>query len=118
MTAERLQILRMVQEGKLTAEEAAKLLEAMEVQPRAAAADAKYLRVRVLDRAGKGRSAELRVPMGLVRTVGKVFGLGFLRTPDGQTLDWADIERALQAGQAGRAIEVESDAGRVEIYLE
>lgn len=111
---ERLQILRMVQEGKVTPEEGVRLLEALEASP--AGGEARTLRVRVLDPGGQRRQAEVRVPLGLVRLLTRVAEP--LLKVSGQNLDLAALEQAIRAGQAGRILEVETATQRVEIDLE
>ncbi len=75
MTAERLRILNLVAEGKISAAEAATLLDALGADrpggaaPRAGAGGApRYLRVLVEDPQGEhGSKVDVRVPMNLIR---------------------------------------------------
>lgn len=114
MNDESLQILKMVESGKLSADEAAKLLEAVEAPP-ATREPARSIRIRVLERGGK-KETNLRLPTGLVN-----FLLQFAKPEvnwQGQYLDMAQVQAAIKAGQSGRIVELEHENGRVEIFLE
>ena len=84
---ERLRVLEMVAEGKLTADEADELLGAMEPAPqpagrvafappalplRPAAAPQRYLAIRVMD--GDQAKVNVRIPLGLARGAAKWLG--------------------------------------------
>ncbi|MCB2154831.1 hypothetical protein KQI84_08075 [bacterium] len=113
MSNERRQILEMLSEGKITADEAERLLAAIETgpaeQPKTAppAATAvvakkrpKYLCVRIEDKGGeKNERVNVRVPLGLVRAGMKFKGL----MPDHAA---AKVEAALE----GKGIEADLSA--------
>jgi SHOCT-like protein len=84
MNENRRQILEMLSTGKITADEAERLISAMETEP-STASDAngsetrpktkpKYIRV-VVDDNGKGAKANIRVPMQLLRSGVKLAAL-------------------------------------------
>jgi len=122
LTAERLQILKMVETGQISADEAARLLEALE----SGAKDAKrastttaprWLRVRVTDlRSGKAK-VNVNIPMSLV-SVGLKMGAKFAPEMDGVDMD--EIREAIQMGVQGKIIDVadEEDEEHVEIFIE
>ncbi len=123
---ERLRILRMVEEGKLTPEDAARLLEALKEaddtppSPTAAAPGhkARWLRIRVTE--GDGTRVNVNLPVGLVKAALKVaqrYG-GLDETAAGDIM--RALEEAIAAGESGRIVEVmdQEDGDRVEIYLE
>ncbi len=122
---ERLKILHMVEEGKISAEEGAKLLAALSAgaqrQPEAAAsgygAEPRWFRVRVTDRATGRPKVNVNSPMGLVN-VGLKMGARFV--PDMDGVDMAQVIEAIKNGQQGKIIDVsdEEDGERVEIYVE
>ncbi len=123
-TEERLKILNMIAEGKLTAEEGAQLLKALQgasSRSRAAASssegDPRYLRVRVTS-ADSGRvKASLNIPMSLIN-VGLRMGARF--APDLEGLDFEEVLEAIKGGMRGKIIDVEDDDEneRVEIFVE
>ena len=119
---ERMRILKMIEEKQITAEEGAKLLEAL----RAAGSDgaqreettkARWLRVRVTDRMTGKVKVNVNIPVGLV-DVGLKMGARF--APDMNGLDLNAIQAAIKGGMQGRIIEVddESDNERVEVFVE
>ncbi len=128
---ERMKILQMVQEGKITAEDAAGLLEALEeggdegrvagivVNEMNAAPGRKprWLRVRVTDtNTGKPR-VNVRLPMSLVN-VGLKMGSRF--APEVEGLDMDMLSEAIASGEVGQIVDVvdEQDGEHVEVFLE
>ena len=118
---ERVKILKMVEEGKLTAEEAAGLLTALGKGKRKRApsvdAESRWLRVRVTDLATGKPKVNVNIPMRLVN-VGLRVGARFI--PDMEGVELQDLSRALEEGMTGKIIDVvdEEDNERVEIYAE
>lgn len=119
---ERMRILKMIADKQITAEEGARLLEALraassESQPRAEAPKARWLRIRVTDR-GTGRAKlNVSIPASLV-DVGLKMGARF--APEMAGMDTSAIQQALKEGIQGRILEVddEADNERVEIFME
>ena len=126
---ERMQILKMLEEGKITAADAAALLEALETgaekaqendQSPAPGQKARWLRVRVTDQATGKRKVSVNVPIGLVNVALKV-GAKFV--PELDEMDSAQVTEALEAiksGAHGKIVDVEDDEDgeRVEIFVE
>jgi hypothetical protein len=118
---ERLRILKLIEEGKITAEEGARLLEALNKSSRrqtgAGEGDSRWLRVRVTDlRSGKP-ALNVNLPLSLVN-VGLRVGARFV--PDVEGIDLASVASALQQGVTGKIMDVvdEDEGQRVEIYVE
>jgi hypothetical protein len=122
-TEERMQILNMVAEGQISAEDGAKLLAALEpakkdVRVVAQAPSApKWFRVRVTDLESGKSKVNVNLPMSLV-DVGTRMGARF--APELEDLDFNDIIEQIKSGAQGKIIEVEDAEGgeRVEIYVE
>lgn len=121
LTAERMQILKMIENGQVTADEAAKLLEALETgakdAKRAGATAPRWLRIRVTDlRSGKAK-VNVNIPMSLVN-VGLKMGAKF--APEMEGVDMDEIKEAIQMGTQGKIIDVEDeeDQEHVEIFIE
>lgn len=120
---ERMKILKMIEEGKLTAEEGTKLLAALS-QKKAGSSrvpgmpgGAKWLRVRVTDtRTGRSK-ASVQIPLALV-DAGMKIGAHF--APEVEGVDMSNVMEALRAGVTGKIIDVtdEEDGEHVEIYVE
>ncbi|MGD0708419.1 MAG: hypothetical protein ABSA51_08195 [Anaerolineaceae bacterium] len=121
---ERLKVLKMVQEGKISAEEAAKLLETLEqdISPRQlptgeTTAAGRWFRVRVTD-ADSGRTrVNVRMPLGVVNA-GIKMGMKF--APELEGVDPQEIISLVQSGDIGQIVDayVEDDDEHVEIFIE
>jgi hypothetical protein len=120
-----MQILGMVAEGKISAEEGAKLLAALEVEPKKREARAtseqpsapRWFRVRVTDLETGRNKVNVNLPMSLV-DVGTRMGARF--APELSELDFTQIIEQIKSGTQGKIVEVEDaeDGERVEIYVE
>ena len=123
---ERLKIMKLVQDGKITAEEAILLLEALE-NPKKTAEETtfshqsggpgRWFRVKITDtRTGKSR-ANIRLPIGLVNA-GLKMGAKF--SPEMEGMDMDVVSDALRDGQTGLIIDVfdDEDDEHVEVFIE
>lgn len=120
-TEERMKILKMIEDGKVSAEEGAKLLSALAAANRPlsglSASGAKWLRVRVTD-VNNGRSkATVQIPISLMEA-GMKIGAHFAPEIDGVNMD--QILEALRTGMTGKIIDVtdDEDGEHVEIFVE
>lgn len=122
---ERLRILRMVEQGQVSAEDGARLLDALNAHaPKRSdsaipepSAQARWFRVRVSDlRTGKNK-VNVNIPMGLV-TVGMKMGARF--APELEGMDLQRVTEMIRSGATGKLIEMEDqeDGERVEIFVE
>jgi hypothetical protein len=122
LTEERMQILKLLEQGQINAEEAAKLLAALESgrkeAPHSGVASApRWFRVRITDlRSGKAK-VNVNIPMSLV-DVGLKMGARFAPDMEGVNLD--EIKQAIQSGIQGKIVDVEDeeDQEHVEIFIE
>jgi hypothetical protein len=122
---ERLKILKMVEEGKISAEDGAKLLAALSESRRpptpsasmGLGGEARWFRVRVTDLATGKTKVNVNIPMGLVN-VGIKMGARFAPGLEGEQME--AIAEALKSGATGKIIEAtdEEDGERVEIFVE
>ncbi|WKZ36020.1 MAG: hypothetical protein QY332_20620 [Anaerolineales bacterium] len=125
-TEERMKILKLIEEGKISAEEGAKLLSAlsdsrrgipMPPRPPGAGGPARWLRIRVTDtRTGRSK-ASVQIPLALV-DAGMKIGAHF--APEVQGVDMSNVMEALRMGVTGKIIDVtdEEDGEHVEIFVE
>lgn len=122
---ERMKILKLIEEGKLSADEGSKLLAALSdtrrgfpTPPRPpGAGGARWLRVRVTDtRTGRSK-ASVQIPLALV-DAGMKIGAHF--APEVQGVDMSNVMEALRMGMTGKIIDVvdEEDGEHVEIFVE
>jgi len=120
---ERMEILKMVQAGQISAEDGAALLEALQdrrehelaVEPPGARRRPRRLRVRVSDLETGRDKVNIDLPWNLIN-VGMNMGAQF--APEG--IDLAELMEVLRAGTEGKIVDVEDteDGERVEIFVE
>ena len=120
---ERMKILKMIEEGKLSAEEGTKLLVALNVKkqtsPRAPGMPgaAKWLRIRVTDTRSGRSKASVQIPLALVDAGLKI---GAHCAPEVEGVDMSNVMEAMRSGMTGKIIDVtdDEDGEHVEIYIE
>lgn len=120
---ERLKILQMLEEGKITAEEASNLIRALGKQerkrrpPSTSQTEPRWLRVRVFEANKDRASVNVNLPINMVN-VGLKMGARFI--PEFEGLDLEELGEALRAGVTGKIIDVvdEEDGSHVEVYIE
>lgn len=121
---ERAQILQMIGEGKITAEEGARLLKAIASHDRPErmariheALRGRWLRVRVFNTATGKPKVNFNLPMGLV-SLGLKLGAQFV--PELADISVDELMTIAEEGAEGKIIEVEDpeDGERVEIFIE
>jgi hypothetical protein len=122
-TEERMKILKMIEDGKISAEEGARLLSALNdgrrgsVPPPRGSGAARWLRVRVTDVATGRSKATVQIPLGLM-DAGMKIGAHF--APEVEGVDMNELMNALRSGVTGKIIDVvdEKDGEHVEIFVE
>ena len=120
---ERLKILRLVEEKKITAREAARLLGALgKAEGRAKPTEksrneARWLRIKVTPLRGPGERVDVNLPVELV-DLGLRLGARFV--PDMEGLATEDIVQAMRSGLHGKLLDLtdEKEGRRFEVYLE
>ncbi len=123
VSEERMKILEMVEEGKLSTTEAMELLDALEgneeeITPQK---KAKWLKVRVTTRDGKPK-VNVNIPMAFV-AVGYNLAKKFDKDLKNSGLDYIDFKEIVEAvknGAEGKIVDVEDEEKqeRVEVYVE
>ena len=126
---ERLEVLRLLQAGEITAEEAAQLLDALDrTDARARTATegpgafagasagraGGQIRLRVSNSATGKPNVNLALPLGLI---GAGVAVAKRFAPD-RVLDAEALQEALASGMRGKILDVDDDDERVEIWVE
>lgn len=126
---ERMRILMMIQEGKISASEGARLIEALDdlSEPAKTAPSATrsvasgkkphYLRVLITDTdTGKSR-VNVRLPVSLINS-GMRMGARF--APEIEGLDMEDLNAWMNSGEIGQIVDIfdEEDGEHIEVFLE
>jgi len=122
---ERLRILKMVEEKKITAEEAAELLKALEVEEekeiRRVPRRIRWLKIKVTDIKTDKVKVNLSIPFSLLswgmRIAGRFAPADLLEE---HGINFNDLLKAIEDGETGKIIDVydEEDGEHVEISLE
>jgi hypothetical protein len=119
---ERMKILKMIEEEKITAEEGTRLLEALGKQsrkrPEAKPDGPRWLRVRVTDIDSGKESVRVNLPLSLV-SVGLRMGARFVPDID-QEMAMEELTEALEQGLTGKIVDIvdDEDGQRVELFIE
>jgi len=124
---ERLRILKMIEEGKITAEQGAQLIEALsdkklpmpaETTLKAATGrGARWFLVRITDtNTGKTR-VNVRIPVSLV-SAGMKMGARF--SPQVEGLDMSMLMQYIESGETGKIVDVfdDKDGEHVQVFIE
>jgi hypothetical protein len=131
-TEERIQVLKMVQEGKISAEEAAQLLEEMEgvekppvaqvedpqaMDSRPLGRKPRWLRVRVTDTDSGRPRVNVRLPLSMVN-IGLKMGTKF--APEIEGMQTEELMKIIESGEVGQIVDVQDDKDgeHVEVFLE
>ncbi|MBM4425355.1 MAG: DUF2089 domain-containing protein [Chloroflexi bacterium] len=117
---ERMKILKLIEDGKITAEEGAKLLAALADSRRTqppAGASARWFRVRVTDVNTGKMKVNVNLPMTLVN-VGLKMSARFAPELDQDQMN--QIAEALRNGAMGKVLDVvdQEDGEHVEVFIE
>lgn len=124
MEGEKMRVLNMVSEGKISVDEALKVIEALEApiddKSRQSVTKAKWLKIRVGDtKTGKSK-VSVNLPMGLVdwalRTGNRFVGADL----DGAGVDLNELRNAINYGLRGKIVDVtdEEKGEQVELVVE
>jgi len=120
---ERMQILNMIRDGKVSPEEGAKLLAALDTSQKSemaankTATAGRFLRVRVTDMRNGKTKVNVNLPLALVNVGLK---MGARCAPDLEGMDVNELMDAIRAGTQGKILDVEDneDGEKVEVYIE
>ena len=127
MEEDRMMILKMLQEGKIDADQAAKLLEALDAGKSGEKKEVKveeeeeksgkWFRVRVSDALTGLQKTNIRIPIGLMNAG---FRLGAQFSPELAGMKSEEVMSAIKSGKKGLIIDVtdDEDNEHVEIFIE
>jgi hypothetical protein len=129
---ERLKVLKMVEDGKISAEDAVELLMILEEsagrksQPQAAQAgpstaggikDNRWFRVRITDTDSGKTRVNVRLPINMVNA-GIKMGMRF--APEVEGMDIGELMQYIQTGEVGQIVDVfdDEDGEHIEVFIE
>lgn len=112
---ERLRILEMVKEGKVTPEEGARLLEELDRAPRGPAPT-----LRVSIRSPSGQKAQFSVPLSVADSVLSLIPESARKKLEARGINLDELVRAIRVGEAsGQIVDIKEPSGAsVEVVVE
>ena len=118
---EKLQILKMIQEGKITSENGVELLNALDTKDNEGLKKpSKWLKVRVFEGSDKAK-VNVNIPLSLV-DVGLKMATKFspeLKDSKLEEIDFKEIAELIKNGAEGKIVDIETENGeKVEIIVE
>jgi hypothetical protein len=124
---ERMKVMKLVQDGKITPEEGDELITLLEGRPaapkpavetqRSSGQKARWMKIRLSNVDTGKLKGNIRVPIGLVNA-GMKIGARF--SPELQDMDLTELMDAIKEGETGLFVDVTDDDNRerVEVFLE
>jgi len=115
-------ILKMVEDGKITADEASVLIDALKTKDNETAPTSRgrSIKIYVYDKVEDKKKVDITIPLSLIK-----FGLKFIPKDkinidsDGmQNIDFDEIMKAVEDGAQGTILDVDEDRERVIIKVE
>jgi hypothetical protein len=123
-TEERMRILKMVQDGRISAEDGIRLIEALgkprpveALRPVPPTAAGRFFHIRVTDSHTNKVRVNVRLPVNLVNAGLK---MGAHLTPEMEGLDAQQLMEAINSGETGKIVDVyrAAEGERVEVMIE
>ena len=120
MQEERMRILKMVEDGKVSAGDASKLLDALASAraPEEEASGGKKIRIRVTDPKSGKQTVNLSIPIGLARFAAKLIPA---KKKDQMLAEGVDIDHIISqitTENVGKVVDIESDDSNVQVTIE
>ncbi len=118
MNEERMKILKMVEDGKITADEASKLLGALEegAGPAGIASPARWLRIRVQELDGGRPKVNVNLPLQLVQLAFKFIPQGVLDSSS-TPIDLESVLASIKEGARGAIVDVQDTEENVHVQI-
>ncbi|MDI6851906.1 MAG: hypothetical protein QMD82_08245 [bacterium] len=110
MKEEVIRILKMVEEGKLTAEQAAKLLDAMG-EALSTPKTGKFIKITVRD--SDGDNVNITIPLGLVKFLSSFIPKDAKATLEQHEIDLNQLITTIEEGANGTIVDINSEDGDV-----
>jgi hypothetical protein len=119
MQEERMQILKMLEVGRVNADEAARLLDALTETPRSGkAGGGKMLRIQVTEPGTDKKKVNLRIPLGLAKIAAKFIPPKKKKELAEEGVDIDEVLSQVTSENIGKIVDIESDEGLVQISIE
>ena len=114
-----MQILKMLEEGKVNAEEAARLLDALGDRPQGPdAKGGKMLRIQVTEPGTNKKKVNLRIPLGLAKIAAKFIPAKKKKELAEEGVDIEEVLSQVTSENIGKIVDIESDDELIQITIE
>ncbi len=117
MEEEKMRVLQMIEEGKINAEEGAKLLQTIE-EPAKKEEGKRVLRIRVYEGNLEKPKVNVNIPLGLIKLATHFVPESTRAKMKEKEIDLDQIAQLIESGAKGKLVDVEEEGERVEIFLE
>ena len=120
MQEDRIQVLKMLEEGKITAEEAARLLDALQESPgtEEKPQPGKRILIKVTDPKTGKRKVNLKIPIGLAKIAAKFVPARAKRKLAEEGVDVDAVLASVLSENAGKIVDIDTDDEHVEISID
>ncbi len=122
---EKMKVLKMIEQGKITADEGAKILEAIDegdkdTEQIPMPKEGKTFKIKVTDMNSGAVKVNLGLPLGLARLIKSFIPPGEVARLEDRGIDVETILSDLDSGTVGKLVEIqdEKDNHRIEIWIE
>jgi hypothetical protein len=119
MNDEKMQILKMIEEGKISAEEAARLLDTLGDQPEGVTPKGgRRLRIQVTEPGTNRKKVNMRIPLGLAKIAAKFIPPKKKKELAEEGVDIDEVLSQVTSENVGKIVDIESDEGFIQISIE
>jgi len=120
MSEERARILQMISEGKISAGEGTKLLNALrntDPQQETMSRGSRWFHIQVTDKQTDRIKVSVNLPLSLVNVATK---MGARLSPNIEGVNWEELMEAINKGLTGKIVEAEDEEGleKFEVFID
>jgi hypothetical protein len=118
MNEERMQILKMLEDGRITAEDADRLIDALGEEPREESRKGRKLTIKVTDRTTQKQKVNMTIPIGLAKIAAKFVPHKAKKKLADEGVDVDEVLSQVLTENIGKVVDVETEEDIVEIAIE
>jgi hypothetical protein len=119
MKEEKMEILKMLEAKKISAEDAERLLAALEESEKSGQGKkAKTLKIRVYEKGGEKPKVNINIPITWAKVLRNFMPQKLEEKLGVKDIDFDKISEMIASGQQEKLVEVNDDGKKVEIYVE
>ena len=124
MSEEKMKVLKMLEDKKITSSEAMELLDSLarldNKEGRLAKSGGKFLRIRVYENGSPEAKVNINIPIAWSKLVAPFIEqkIGEKLREKGYPMDMEKIKEALEVGELGKIVDINDNGDKVEISIE